>query len=272
MAGMKNLALMGGTMMMVKKLDQEAADVIMYTRAAFAAYLVVCCLCNLLLHTRVVAAADTSPLVVPPPPASPFTPPPPPDAPPPPPPTPTHTTVLAYDLGVLATARKSWLMNAVILTLIHAKTGAINPLIMSSVMGLAKLVDEPLFRVHVLRHPATGTLARPFAPEANPLATLMKGLAPPPDGEDGADDADAADARAPAPQLAGRANGAAPRDRAPGLRRRAVPAAEPAHVEELHSDGDEDDDDPAPKPLAADEDRADDDDFCDDPAEDKKGK
>lgn len=271
MAGIKNLALMGGTMMMVKRLDQDAAEVIMYTRAAFAAYLVICCLLNLLMHMRVVAAADTSPLVVPPPPVSPFTPPPPPDSPPPPPPTDTHTTVQAYDLNILATARRSWLMNAVILTLIHAKTGAINPLIMSSVMGLVKLTDEPLFRVHVLREPATGGLERPFAPEANPLATLMKGLAPKPEGEE--DDAAVAPGGDGNVAYAGRANGATGNGTA-ALRRRtgAAVVADPAHVEELHSDGDVEEEEDAPKPLAADEDRADDDDFCDEPAEGKKGK
>lgn len=273
MAGMKNLALMGGTMMLVKRLDQEAADVILYTRAAFAAYLFICCVINMYLHARVVAAGDRSPLVVPPPAPSPFTPPPPPDAPPPPPPTDTHTTVLAYDLGILQTARRSWLMNAVVLTLIHAKTGAINPLIMSSVMGLVKLVDDPLFRLHVLREPATGSLKRPFTPEANPLATLMQGLAPKPEGEDGA--ADAPPAADGAVGYAGRANGAVAGagTNGNGMRRRAVPAmAEPVEVEELHSDGEEEEEDEEPKPLAADEDRADDDDFCDEPTEDKKGK
>lgn len=269
MSSMKNLVVMGGAMMAVRRLDQEDTETILLTRLFFALYILICCTVNLMLYLRVVDANDRTPLTVPPPPPSPFTPPKPPsededeneDSSPAQQPD-VITTVMAYDLGTLAASRKSWLMNAVILTLIHAKTGAINPLIMSSVMGLTKIVDEPLFKIHYGRAPAVGALKRPFEPEKNPLVSMMQGMMPPPPGSDGAaagPPAGAADEGTVG--VAGRTNGAA-KNGADGLRRRTVASA--VEVEELHDDGDDDEEDERPRPISADEDRPDDDDFADD--------
>lgn len=168
-------------MLFARRLDQDDASVLMYTRAAFATYLLVIGIVHTLLHFRVITAGDTTPLTVPPPPASPFAPP------PDPAPEPSHTTVCAYDLQLLASARKSWLLNACVLTAIHAKTGAVNPLVMSAIMGLFKMVDEPLFRLHVLGAKATGSLARPFKPDVSPLTKAMEGMMPKPEDIGGGD-------------------------------------------------------------------------------------
>jgi Phosphate transport (Pho88) len=263
MAGMKNLVLMGTTMMAVRRIDQDDPAVLMYARLGFAAYIVIVLLINFVLHMRVVAANNKSLIAVPPPPAPPSF-----AAPTAPalaaqPAEDNVTTVLAYDLGVLASARKSWMLNVVILTAIHIKMSGVSTLIMSSVMGLARFLDDPLFRLHVLGHPAVGPLKRPFKPEENPLAAMLQNLAPkrPADVDVGEDDdsEDGDDGAAPTRTTA--------RVKAP----RSRPAvAEPAVVEELADDDDDDDDDDDAEQVIEEVDTADDDDFADD--EPKKSK
>jgi len=97
-----------------------------------------------------------------------------------------------YDLSVLASVRRGLLFNALLLSVFHLKMGSLNPLVITSATGLARLVDEPLFQLHVLGWPAVERLARPFKPEANPLMALLSGT--PPEGADEGSDADAAPA------------------------------------------------------------------------------
>ncbi|OSX75009.1 hypothetical protein BU14_0258s0014 [Porphyra umbilicalis] len=99
-----------------------------------------------------------------------------------------------YDLSVLASVRRGLLFNALLLSVFHLKMGSLNPLVITSATGLARLVEEPLFQLHVLGRPAVEALARPFKPEANPLMALLSGT-PPEGADEGADaDADAAPA------------------------------------------------------------------------------
>lgn len=224
-----HMLVMGGAMLFARRLDQDDASVLMYTRFIFGTYLLVIGFIHTLLHFRVMTASDTSPLTVPPPPPAPFVPPPEGD-----PPSPTVTTVRAYDLGLLASARKSWLLNACVLTAIHAKTGAVNPLVMSAVMGLFKIVDEPLFRLHVLRAPATGVLERPFKPEVNAIAKAMEGFMPKPE------------------DLAAASGGEG--------------AGDEPQIEELHSDGEGEEDDGRVRSIAEEKEAEEEEesDFCED--------
>lgn len=99
-------------------------------------------------------------------------------------------TTEEYDLSVLATVRRGLLFNALLLSVFHLKMGSLNPLVITSATGLARLLDEPLFQLHVLGRPAVDALARPFKPEANPLLAMLTGT-PPDAGADADADADA---------------------------------------------------------------------------------
>lgn len=106
---------------------------------------------------------------------------------------PEVVTVEEYDLSVLTTVRRGLLFNALLLSVFHLKMGSLNPLVITSATGLARLLDEPLFQLHVLGRPAEDALARPFKPEANPLMAMLSGT--PPDGEE-AESTDAAEGAA----------------------------------------------------------------------------
>jgi hypothetical protein len=242
MSGTKNLLIMGGAMLALKRIDQEDPDVLMYARMIFAGYVVVSLIINVALHFRVIAARDLTMITIPPPTKSPFA------APTAPVPTTgsesrrsrvdansdqERSTVLAYDMGLLQTARKSWLINVVILTLVHMKMSSVSPLLMSSIMGLVRYIDDPLFKLHILGYRSVGALKRPFAEEANPLGGLLKGIMPklPSMEPESSEAASAIDS-----------------DSARGSQR-----FSPVEVEELHEDEDDDDDDDddhEPGPLA----------------------
>lgn len=226
------MVVMFGAMALMRRVDQEDPQVLLYARAAFAVYITLTLLVHAFLHMKIVRRADLTlinvPIVEQKPPfampkeekeegAEPL------------PaadkdeeekkPKEEVMTVLEYDLGVLASARKSWISNAIILSLFHYKMESVSPLIMSGVMGLVRLLsDDPLFKLHVLNLPSVGVLQRPFAPEKNPLAAMLKEMAPKPEAEtDG----------------------------------HSRPAGAPADANDLHDDGESDDDEDPPAGIAA---------------------
>ncbi|KAK1863486.1 hypothetical protein I4F81_006041 [Pyropia yezoensis] len=187
MSSVKHLAVMFGAMSLMKAVDQEDPQVIAYCRLLFGAYLFATWALHTYIHVGIARNGDkTTRVTVPAKPPSPFSLPPPPPpaaadgavvaaAAPPPPAAPTVQSVGEYDAGVLAASKKALLMNAVILTGVHLKMGTVSPLVLTSLTGLTRLVDEPLVQLYVLGRAAAGKLARPFAPEVNPLMAMMAG-------------------------------------------------------------------------------------------------
>lgn len=269
-AGMKNIALMGATMMMVKQIDQEDTDVIMSVRLGFAAYVLLYLGINALLHVRVVSARDLTMLNVPIPQVPSLMPSPNPDgngfqA------KTQQSTVLAYDLNALSTARKSWMFNLAILTVIHFKTASVSPLIMSAVMGIARFFEDPLFKLHVLRHPSVGPLKRPFAPEANPLASFLQSMLPQLPTVEETSDQESADENndssgSSQPKVTGRN-----RNGVSHAQSRFEPQDDSVVDEDLHDDGNDDDDGEGEKEVdLTTHDESEDDDFKEGEVESKK--
>lgn len=223
MSSVKHLAVMFGAMSIMKAVDQEDPQVIACCRLLFGTYLFVTWALHTYIHVGIARNGDkTTRVTVPAKPPSPFAlpPPPPPSgadgavaaaaASPSPPAAPTIQSVGEYDAGVLAASKKALLMNAVILTGVHLKMGSVSPLVLTSLTGLTRLVDEPLFQLYVLGRAAAGKLARPFAPEVNPLMALMGGGAAATNGAGGAAAGGAVDSGAPgAPQPPSAGGGAA---------------------------------------------------------------
>jgi hypothetical protein len=256
----KHFAIMGAAMLALKRIDQEDPEVLMYTRLVFAGYVLVSVIINVALYLRVLAARDLGIITVPAPPPSPFAPPAPAVTDGANPGTPvdedakdTQSTVLAYDLNLLQTARKSWLMNAVILTLVHMKTASVSPLLMSTIMGLTRYLDDPLFKLHILGFQSEGPLKRPFPVDKNPLAGLLQGILP------------------EAPSMAPAASGSSSTSHGDVNRR--TQQFPPAYVEDLHEDEDDEDDNDdehAPVSLIEQDDPNDNDFDSDGPADEPK--
>lgn len=196
------MAVMFGAMAFMRRVDQEEPLVLLYARLAYVTYILATAFVYVLLHLRIVSRRDVSlirvPLAAKPPSFS--------DAmaaaqtddkndddQPDKPidepqkdeqqkPTDELITVMEYDLRKLAAARKSFVSNACLLAAIHYKMESVSPLVMSSLMGITRLLsDDPLFQIHLRGAPAVGPLSRPFTPPKNPLADMLKDLQPKPD-------------------------------------------------------------------------------------------
>lgn len=88
-------------------------------------------------------------------------------------------SIMEYDLRQLANARRSWVTSTLFLAAVHYHMESVNPLVMSCVMGIIRMMsDDPLVQIHLRAVPAVGKLARPFTPEKNPLATMLSEMAP----------------------------------------------------------------------------------------------
>lgn len=174
----KNLGVMMAAMMLTRSIDQEDPAMLLKARVGFGVYVIVTSLIYFVLHLRIIRGNDRTKLRVtdPAPPFGPGS-----DA----PPKERDTTHLEYDLDLLQSARKGWIMNTVLLTVIHYKMQTVSPLVMSGFMGFFRLVtDDALFKLHVMGHPAVDKLKRPFPVEENPLAAMMKSMAQKPDEEE----------------------------------------------------------------------------------------
>eukprot|EP00168_Porphyra_purpurea_P007438 TRINITY_DN1938_c0_g1_i4.p1 TRINITY_DN1938_c0_g1~~TRINITY_DN1938_c0_g1_i4.p1 ORF type:complete len:289 (-),score=131.68 TRINITY_DN1938_c0_g1_i4:159-1025(-) len=236
--GVKQMAITLVAISVLKKVDQEDPRVIAVCRVMFVVYMAISLSVQLYIRACILAKKETAPVTVPPKPASPFaafseasaeasaaT-----DAATSPkegeeevdatvdatagtggrkrrggaaepaaePAEPEVLSTEEYDLSVLASVRRGLLFNALLLSVFHLKMGSLNPLVITSATGLARLMDEPLFQLHVLGRPAVEKLARPFKPEANPLMALLSGTPPEGAADEAEADADVAGGAAPA--------------------------------------------------------------------------
>ncbi|GAB0496146.1 hypothetical protein MMPV_009668 [Pyropia vietnamensis] len=223
--GVKQMIITFGAISLLKKVDQTDARVVAICRMIFVVYMAISLSVQLYIRSRILAKKEGGTVTVPAKPASPFAAlsEPAPDADATSAPAakdgdvsaeeevdatvdatangrrqprgaaaaaePQVMTTEEYDLSVLATVRRGLLFNALLLSLFHLKMGSLNPLVITSATGLARLLDEPLFQLHVLGRPAVNALQRPFKPEVNPLIAMLTGT--PPDGDDADGNADA---------------------------------------------------------------------------------
>eukprot|EP00168_Porphyra_purpurea_P007437 TRINITY_DN1938_c0_g1_i3.p1 TRINITY_DN1938_c0_g1~~TRINITY_DN1938_c0_g1_i3.p1 ORF type:complete len:249 (-),score=91.86 TRINITY_DN1938_c0_g1_i3:278-1024(-) len=188
--GVKQMAITLVAISVLKKVDQEDPRVIAVCRVMFVVYMAISLSVQLYIRACILAKKETAPVTVPPKPASPFaafseasaeasaaT-----DAATSPkegeeevdatvdatagtggrkrrggaaepaaePAEPEVLSTEEYDLSVLASVRRGLLFNALLLSVFHLKMGSLNPLVITSATGLARLMDEPLFQLHVL--------------------------------------------------------------------------------------------------------------------------
>lgn len=133
-------------------------------------------------------------------------------------------TVMEYDLRHLSSARRSWATSSCFLAAVHYHMQSVSPLAMAAIMGIIRLLtEEPLVQIHLRGTPAVDKLARPFTPEKNPLATMLKDISPKDD--ESSTTSTTTTSTTTATTTTGRVqNGQGPND-------------------DLHDDGDDDDDD-----------------------------
>lgn len=199
-----------GSMFLLRKIDQEEPIVLFYARLAFVAYMLGITSLYAVLHWRITARRDLTPVIVPLKSKSPsFS-----DAleqakkaasdtqapavankedesttensenkQEEQPETETITT-MEYDLRTMDSARKSWVFNCLVVAAINYKTESVSAIAMSLVMTIVRVVTEdPLFLIHVCGTPADGKLKRPFTVPESPFASLLKEMAPKPQSE-----------------------------------------------------------------------------------------
>lgn len=168
-AQLRNIALLFVVMHLVNKLDQKDERVILGARTAYTAFLLTALLLNALLRRLVVNKADARPLEVPVKPTL--------QNPTPDPNVRQRITVQQYDLSLLDATRSQLLLQTALLLFLHWKMGSVSPLILQSVMGFFRQLDDPLIKIHLFGQRDAGPLERPFKPEPNPLFKLL-GLDP----------------------------------------------------------------------------------------------
>ncbi|GJQ13141.1 hypothetical protein GpartN1_g4932.t1 [Galdieria partita] len=158
----KNLILVFAVMTLMKNVNPEDTTVLFYTRALFTLYFGCSIALNFYIKSLVERKHDQTVIEVPPQPSGFFGRSSSSHA--------TRVTVEQYDLGELSKARSSLLMNAIFLAFMHLKMKALTPVVLQSAMGILRIMDDAMFRIHVLNEPAQGALARPFKPEPNLLS------------------------------------------------------------------------------------------------------
>ncbi|KAJ2746629.1 hypothetical protein GGI20_001209 [Coemansia sp. BCRC 34301] len=87
-----------------------------------------------------------------------------------------ETTVCRYDLAEVAKLQKSSMFTIAIVAFMHFKFGYIQPLILQTLLPMLNLYKHQLFQIHILGKPAVDSLKRPWVPE-NPFAALTGGAA-----------------------------------------------------------------------------------------------
>ncbi|KAA8491566.1 Uncharacterized protein FVE85_2581 [Porphyridium purpureum] len=182
--GVRDMVIVLGVMSYMKNLDQEDPKTLLLCRGVYLVYALLMLAYHLYLHTVVTkkndqrkikvpvvanpwsqaqaqaaaAAAPDAPRSAPAPPASPEE---------------EEKTVRDYDMGILVAQRKALLTNMAMMAFVHFKMGSVSPLVVSSVMGILKVSDEHLFKLHVLGAAEEGKLERPFPTEPNPLMAML---------------------------------------------------------------------------------------------------
>ncbi|KAJ8905731.1 hypothetical protein NDN08_002236 [Rhodosorus marinus] len=188
----RNLVIFLSLLYGMRQVDQNDPMTVNYCRIVFGLYLVLGIAFQGYVTKIVNEKKDTREIEVPPQPALGATPGP-----------PEKKTVMEYDLGQLSTQRTQMLMNSLMVAFFHFKMGQVSPLVMTSVMGIMRFLDDPMFKIHVLGNEAVGALERPFKAESNPLMGWLMGQVNPEAGangegaiegeDDAADDDDDAD-------------------------------------------------------------------------------
>lgn len=89
------------------------------------------------------------------------------------------TTIHAYDMGQLKQAFRSQLMGMGMMVVMHFYFKYTNPLLIQSIIPLKSAFEGNLFKIHVLGHPASGDLKRPFKAAAG----FMSGMQGPPESD-----------------------------------------------------------------------------------------
>ncbi|KAK7977249.1 phosphate transporter [Apiospora saccharicola] len=82
------------------------------------------------------------------------------------------TTINAYDSAQVKTSFRSQLMGVAMMAGMHLYMKYTNPLIIQSIIPLKTALESNIVKIHVLGHPASGDLKRPFKAAAG----LMGGL------------------------------------------------------------------------------------------------
>jgi len=160
----RNLVIFLGLLYGMRQVDQNDPVAINFCRIVFGLYLLLGLAFQAYVTKVVTDKKDTREIEVPPQPAlgSPAGP-------------PEKKTVMEYDLGQLSTQRTQMLMNSLMVAFFHFKMGQVSPLVMTSVMGIMRFLDDPMFKIHVLKNEAVGALERPFKADANPLMGWLMG-------------------------------------------------------------------------------------------------
>mmetsp|Transcript_22977 Transcript_22977/g.41061 ORF Transcript_22977/g.41061 Transcript_22977/m.41061 type:complete len:187 (+) Transcript_22977:46-606(+) len=83
-------------------------------------------------------------------------------------------TTREYDAQQIMTNFKSGLFGLCITCGIHYKWGNASPLLFQSIMLPMGLLDDNLFKIHILQNAAVGKLARPFKAPESPFAALAE--------------------------------------------------------------------------------------------------
>ncbi|KAI5800147.1 inorganic phosphate transporter Pho88 [Peziza echinospora] len=88
------------------------------------------------------------------------------------------TTIRGHDETQLRAAYKSVAMGVGMMVVMHVYFKYTNPLLIQSVLPLKAVFENKLVQIHVLGHPASGDLKRPWKAAGNPFAALTGGGAP----------------------------------------------------------------------------------------------
>ena len=72
------------------------------------------------------------------------------------------TTVQAYDSGKLKELFRGQLMGVAMMGFMHLYMKYTNPLLIQSIIPLKTAFESNLVKIHILGHPASGDLKRPF--------------------------------------------------------------------------------------------------------------
>jgi len=160
----KNLIVVFSVMTLMKNVSPEDTTVLFYVRVLFTLYFGCSIALNFYIKSLVERKHDQTVIEVPPQPAGFFG--------RPSSSQPTRMTVEQYDLGELSKARSSLIMNGIFLAFMHLKMKALTPVVLQSALGILRILDDAMFRIHILNQPAQGELARPFKPEPGLLSML----------------------------------------------------------------------------------------------------
>lgn len=131
----RNMVIFGSLLYGMKMIDQTDPVMINYCRMVFAVFVLVGMLFHAYVTRQITMKNDTREIEVPPE-STPFA--------PAATTEPVKQTVMEYDMAQLNKQRTQMLMSGVITGFLHFKMGQVTPLVLQSVMGLVRLLDDPM--------------------------------------------------------------------------------------------------------------------------------